>query len=970
MGTRAVWARFDPAFYRARYGAALPDRAAADSALENFYHTQGAAAGHAPNPYFAESWYTATYKDVAAQIKAGAFTSGFAHYLAAGFLDRSPHWLFSERFYLAGNPDLTRTRLDEAGFVNAYDHYIATGDREFRAGHLFFNPQIYADAHPGADFSKLGPFAQFLADHCAAGSTTRLSWYFDPDWYAATYAGVPQQVAAQKYSCALEHFLYNPEPRAHDPSPFFSEDFYAAMHVDVTPAIDRGQFRNGYDHFIQFGVFEARKPHPDIDLAKYFRAVEVQADIQNGTCRDAFAHYVWKSATGTLAKPRLSISEHMSRELFAARARHLRPSFARRKIDFSVTAPPAISVIVVMYNQLDLTLAALDSLRDNFAFPIELILTDSGSTDESRHVERYVAGAKIIRFTRNVGFIEACNAALAHVTAPVTLFMNNDILIQRGAVAAAIARLASAPGIGAVGGKIIRTNGALQEAGCIIWRDGSTQGYLRDADPNIPEANFVREVDFCSAVFLAVKTGPLKSLGGFDENFKPAYFEETDLCIRLAGAGYKTVYDPAISIIHQEYSSGDAAIANVMMAQNHPKFLEKHKAFLTTRYPRDPDLTVLARAPKTGRRRILFIEDRIPLRHLGSGFTRSNDIIATMAALGHAVTVFPIYRPVENILDIYGDFPDSVELIHDRELPDLQQFLEQRASCFDVLWIARTHNAERLQNILADSAPHLAGARIILDTEAIAAVRDAGRAAITGAAPEPLPAAVDKELASAGLAQTIIAVNARDADLIRDAGFPNIAILGHARAAAATPRPFAQRAGLLFIGAIHDSDSPNLDGLTWFADQVLPLLDGILPPDAPITIAGYINRRLDLSRLGQARHIILAGQQETLVEPYNNHRVFIAPTRFAGGIPFKLHEAASHGLPIVATTILADQLGWTDNVELLTAAPTNPAAFAAQIARLYTDPETWHRLRDTALARLAAENSFEIYQRKITAILS
>jgi glycosyltransferase involved in cell wall biosynthesis len=407
-----------------------------------------------------------------------------------------------------------------------------------------------------------------------------------------------------------------------------------------------------------------------------------------------------------------------------------------------------------------------------------------------------------------------------------------------------------------------------------------------------------------------------------------------------------------------------------MMGQNHPKFRQKHKAFLKTQRPRDPDGMVLARSPHHGGRRILFIEDRMPLRHLGSGFTRSNDIIASMAALGHQVTVFPIYQPVENILDIYGDFPDTVEVIHDRELPNLADFLEQRAGYFDIIWIARTHNAERLRGILEAGAPHLAGAKIILDTEAVAATRDATRAVIIGR-PEPrnLADAVKAELADAALAQTIIAVNEPDAALIRGAGFCNVAVLGHARHLAATPRPFSERAGLLFVGAIHDADSPNLDGLEWFAEHILPLLDASLPADAPITIAGYVNRRLDLSRLGQARRVVLAGPQESLAPLYDAHRVFFAPTRFAGGIPFKLHEAASYGLPIVTTSILANQLGWTDGHELLTAPSSSPASFAAQLARLHANAEIWQTLRENALLRLAAENGFELYRQKIGEIL-
>ncbi len=969
LGQRALWSGFDAVWYRARYPGFGPESGEDLAEVEAFYRAEGCRLGHSPNPYFDEPWYLIANRDVAAQVEAGVFPSGFEHYLATGFIDRSPHWLFSDRFYIAGNTDITRSRLEEAGFVNAYDHYLAAGDSEFRSGSLFFVPEFYDAARPDPAKSA-GPFSRFVRDNCAAGSAVRLSWYFDPQWYLQRYPQVADEIAAGKWSCALQHYLMNADPRGFDPLEFFSEEYYASVHVDVMPAVEKGQFRNAFDHFIQFGVFECRKPHPEIDLAGYFRAVDVQAEIQNGRFRDAFASYVARRVKGVLGEERPFVPEHLGKSLFSGRARSLRPLFARQKIEFSLQGPAEISVILVMFNQIDLTLNALDSLRRCYGGEIELILADSGSADESRHIERYVTGAKRVRFNHNAGYVESCNAALAHVTAPVTLFMNNDILLERGAVAAALARLAAAPENGAVGGKIIRTNGKLQEAGCIIWRDGSTEGYLRDADPNIPEANFVRDVDFCSGVFLAVRTDILKQIGGFDPVYKPAYFEETDLCIRLHEAGYKVVYDPAIMITHQEYSSGDSAIAMVMMARNQPIFRRKNREFLRTRYPRNAELVVQARSPRMGGQKILFIEDRIPLRHLGSGFTRSNDIIAAMAALGHSVTVFPVYQPVENILQIYGDFPDTVEIIHDREQKDLAEFVRERSGFFDILWIARTHNADRLMSILMDQSKHLPINRIVLDTEAVAASRVAARNALGGTPDaEPLDKAVQKELAGAYFCQKIVAVNEIDAEIISGSGFNDVSVLGHVRRLAPTPRPFAERRGFLFVGAIHDQDSPNLDGLEWFAANVLPHLDAALPEDVPVTIAGYVSRRIDLSSLGRIRRISLAGPADDLAPVYDSHRVFFAPTRFAGGIAFKLHEAASFGLPIVASALLARQVGWPDGQALLAGDIGDPAQFAAQMLRLYGDEPLWHALRDAALARLASENSEAFYRARLSEIL-
>ncbi|HQT64221.1 MAG: hypothetical protein B7Z75_08925 [Acidocella sp. 20-57-95] len=967
----ARWAEFDAAWYRAQHPDLESRMAAfgiADVAM--FYQQVGQKQRHSPNPYFDEAWYLQTYQDAADLVAGGAFESGFAHYCAVGYADRAPHWLFSEAYYLLGNTDITRTRLDEAGFLNPYAHYLAHGDAEFRAGHLFFDPALYAAAKPDAKF-KTGPFGDFVTDGCKAGSEIKLSSYFDPLWYLQTYPHVADEIAAGLWVCALQHYLYNKTPRLFDPNPYFSEEFYASVHVDVVEPLERGQFRNAFDHFIQFGVFECRKPNAQIDLASYFRSVEVQADIQNGLCRDVFSHYVRGLERGVSYQSDVEISEVTSKALFAARARALRPLFARQPIDFTLRGEPAVSVIMVMFNQLDLTLNALDSLRRNFTGDIDLILVDSGSADESRFIHRYVLGHKIVRFGRNVGFVEACNAGLANVAAPVTLFMNNDVLLERGAIAAVLNRLSSADNIGAVGGKVVRTNGRLQEAGCVIWRDGATEGYLRDADPNVPEANFVRDVDFCSGVFLAVRSDLLKTLGGFDVLYKPAYFEETDLCIRLHQAGYRVVYDPAIMITHQEYSSGDPAIALAMMAQNQPKFRKKNQEYLRTKYPRHPDLLANARSPKTGGYRILLIEDRIPLRALGSGFTRSNDIIRTMAELGHQVTVFPIYQPIETMLNIYREFPDTVEIIHDRELKDLAAFLKQRSGYFDVLWIARTHNAERLLDILMAASAHLPINRIVLDTEAVAAARLAERDAILGNTPaSSLEKAVQKELASAYFCQKIIAVNQMDADIIKQSGFEDVSILGHVRPLTPTPKPFDERHGMLFVGAIHDQESPNLDGLEWFVSEVLPLLHGQLPDDVSFTIAGYVNRRIDLSGFGKARRVRLRGPVDDLTPLYNNHRIFVAPTRFAGGIPFKLHEAASHGLPIVAATLLCRQVGWRGDVELLSGNVRDPAQFATQIMKLYTDKVMWEQMRANALARLAQENSPEFYRNAVSGILT
>lgn len=360
--------------------------------------------------------------------------------------------------------------------------------------------------------------------------------------------------------------------------------------------------------------------------------------------------------------------------------------------------------------------------------------------------------------------------------------------------------------------------------------------------------------------------------------------------------------------------------------------------------------------------RILFIEDRIPLRNLGAGYVRSNDIIHAMAALGHQVSIFPIYKASASPIEIYRDMPETAEVLHERGMEVLAPFIEERAGYYDIVWVGRTHNLERLLPILGDGAQALPAHGFVLDTEAIAAPRTAEQNRVLGLPPgDSLDAALRKELACAYFCQKIIAVNAHDADLVRRAGHSNVSVLGHMKQPAPTPATWSQRRDLLFLGAIHDPGTPNHDSLEWFVGQVLPLLDTQLPPEVRFSVAGFVRRGVDLSALGRNPRVDLLGPVDDLAALYNRHRVFVAPTRFAGGIPFKVHEAASFGLPVAASTLLCQQLGWTSGQDIMAASIDNPQNFADAVLALYNDPETWNTIRHGALTRLTHENDQTTY---------
>ncbi|NHN87434.1 glycosyltransferase [Acetobacter conturbans] len=956
-----VWLRFDETWYRSRYPQAAKDLVAGvGSDALGHYRAVGQVRGYSPNRWFDEGWYLATCPDVVAAVEAGTYRSGFMHYVQEGYRERSPHWLFSEKYYRTHTPDLTGAVLKSENLANGYDHYLAGGECDFRSGSRFFDPEVFRHYTSGChDLPGLSAFEQFLVNADGVADRTRASWYFDPVWYLTRYPDVGQLIAEKRVSGALHHYLTLGEQAGYSPQAAFSEEFYREKYPDVSAGVGAGLFRSGYDHFLTAGAFEGRQPAPDAPLAEYAARPMVRADVESGIFRDPFAHWVASREQTDRAPDDRSIDEAHSKMMFVREAAGLLVEAGRRTLDFSRTEPPTVSVIMVLHNQFPLTMMALASLRDCFPGSLELIVIDSGSRDETVRLEQYVTGAKIRHLDYNASFLLSCNMALDMVSADAVLYLNNDVKLAPGAVQIALDRLASDGRIGAVGGKIIRTNGLLQEAGSIIWRDGGAYGYLRDRDPNCPEANFVRDVDYCSGAFLLTSTSLARSLNGFDTAYAPAYFEESDYCVRLIRNSYRVVYDPSVVIEHLEFGSSTSAASMALMQRNRRIFVTKQAEFLRNQYPAHLGNAVLARSRPAKGPRVLFIEDRVPLRSLGSGYVRSNDIVRSLVRQGCAVTVFPVDAHYHSLSRLYGDFPDTVEVLFDRSAEDLDSFLEERAGAFDLVWIGRTHNLARLRPLLDENSRYLPGTRFILDTEAVVTPRLQLRDDVLGLTkgrdghrPQDLDEALRAEFECAYFCQQVVAVTGQDAALVRRAGHQNVAVLGHSVRPRPTPASFAERQGLLFVGSIVDEHSPNLDSLLWFAREVMPRLRDTLGSEVRLTAVGSRSRKVDLSTLYELDGIDIIGEVDELEPFYNTRRVFVAPTRFAGGIPYKIHESAAFGLPVVASDLLIGQLGWTEGRDILSGGAPDAQAFAAAVTRLYQDEALWSGIRDAALRRI------------------
>lgn len=638
-------------------------------------------------------------------------------------------------------------------------------------------------------------------------------------------------------------------------------------------------------------------------------------------------------------------------------------------LEFPVHDKPLVSIVLVLFNRAELTLQCLYSILKNQRHPYEVLIVDNASTDATHELLRRIRGARIIENEVNLHYLLACNQAARYARGEFLLLLNNDAQIQGDSVSAALKTITSSDDIGAVGGRIILPDGTLQEAGSIIWQDGSCLGYGRGESPFAPEFMFKRDVAYCSAVFLLTRRAQFLAQGGYDEAFAPAYYEDTDYCVSLWERGLRVVYDPGVSILHYEFASSASKQSAINLQTEHRKtFVAKHREWLAGQPPFSETNLLEARTHRRGAKRILYLDDRVPHVQLGSGFPRSNRILKALVEMGAQVTCYSLNFPEESWSSVYRDIPGEVEVILERGRAGLENFLMERAGWYDLIYVSRPHNLVTLKSVL-DRNPQLTGcAKIIYDAEALFSLRKIASLRLQGkiVSLQTERRLIDEEVHLAQGCHSIISVSEHERREFVRGGHSNVCVLGHTLDVTPTPNGFDDRKDILFVGAIREVDSPNADSVIWFSKKILPTIRKKLGEHVKLIVAGDISPDIR-AQLEMAGANVL-GRVDDLTDLYNGARLFIAPTRFAAGIPHKVHEAAAQGLPVVATTIIGKQLEWRHERELLLA--DDEQGFAHACVRLYQERDLWAALRRNALERTESDCSPEAFTTQLRTIIS
>ena len=236
------------------------------------------------------------------------------------------------------------------------------------------------------------------------------------------------------------------------------------------------------------------------------------------------------------------------------------------------------SVIVLSWNGIGDLRECLDAVRSQGFIDFEIIVVDNGSTDGSADfVASHYPDVRLIRNERNLGFAAGNNQGLRVGTGDVLVLLNQDTAVQAGWLKALVKAVVSDPTCGIAGGKALYPDGRIQHAGGYVDERGcgSHYGYRQRDEGQFEQ---VQDVDYVTGATLAISREAFEVIGGLDEGFGRAYYEDVDWCYRAKGAGFRVVYTPHAVLVHKE-SSAAADLSHEGMYhfhRNRLRFVLKH----------------------------------------------------------------------------------------------------------------------------------------------------------------------------------------------------------------------------------------------------------------------------------------------------------------------------------------------------------------------------------------------------------
>lgn len=218
--------------------------------------------------------------------------------------------------------------------------------------------------------------------------------------------------------------------------------------------------------------------------------------------------------------------------------------------------PGKVSVVIVCWNQWDLTERCVQSIIKSGDLPHEFVFVDNASTDATAEKLPLLADGQAdvqrVTLTQNVGWGRGANIGSQLAEGEYLLHLNNDTEVHDGWLSPLLAEMED-PEVIAVAGTLLNSDGSIQHAGTGLYFDDG--GVLTAA--NLTDASDARDVDALSLAAALVRADAWNHLGGIDPIFWCGY-EDVDFCLRARSEHLRLRYTPESVVTHIAHGSGEA----------------------------------------------------------------------------------------------------------------------------------------------------------------------------------------------------------------------------------------------------------------------------------------------------------------------------------------------------------------------------------------------------------------------------
>lgn len=612
--------------------------------------------------------------------------------------------------------------------------------------------------------------------------------------------------------------------------------------------------------------------------------------------------------------------------------------------------PPDVSIVITTYNGWELTrrcLASIVKSAQSSRLRAEIILSDNCSTDETPKAwENFQNDKWPLAYRRNkenLGYLRNANAGAQAAIGEFLCLMNNDVVVQEGWLDALVASLRGRPDIGLVGPCYVDGKGRVVEVGGAIFRDGSAAQQGNGTPIGDPDFAYANDVHYCSMACVVLPTTLFRELGGYDERYMPAYYEDVDLCFRIAERGLRVLVNPLVRITHLFGGSHNLRETLQLMDKNRKVLVERWKDRLDRLHP--PPGTAPSRLRSWPRRStIVFHWPFLVNPDSTTGSLRNWRLMLEMRRRGHHVVyVGPNERSEDSLLVYLRSIGVEVQT-HRTGLE--QELVTKLVASHSIAAAVMSFciSEERFGHLYDQLAPDIIRVFDTIDLNFVRDFRSRQTAEAWGAIehmdPARLPVSAYVEIASMLRSDAVLLVSEAERELLtRDLQLPDgkFHVVSTIHDLDAMIRPCAEREGFSFIG--YGGHPPNVDSIEYIVASLWPGIRAQLPA-ARLDIYGFKLPRKVLALDNPSTGIFVRGFVEDHRAAIGASRVMLAPLRYGAGVKGKICEAFAVGTPVVTTPMGAEGI---DEEGQALAIETDARRFVDRAVELYRSEETWTR---------------------------